>query len=292
MMLRIAGLLDAAALVALQGALADPGLFVDGRASAGWHARAVKRNLQARRSGPVAGALRTIERALLASELFVAAARPKALLRLTISRYEPGMSYGSHVDDDGSEVSEGVVTASKRLLPQLAAAGYTPSDITYFALSHFHSDHTANANEFASATWIVQKAERDFMFADSPQGIIQPATYAALRDAETTILDNQDLDVFGDGSVVVMATPGHTPGHQVVAVKLANRGTVVLGGDLYHYPEERTTGRVPTFEFDAEQSRASRVRVEEYLKTANGELWIEHDIATHAALPKAPDFVD
>jgi PKHD-type hydroxylase len=99
MMLRIAGLLDAAALVALQGALADPGLFVDGRASAGWHARAVKRNLQARRSGPVAGALRTIERALLASELFVAAARPKALLRLTISRYEPGMSYGSHVDD-------------------------------------------------------------------------------------------------------------------------------------------------------------------------------------------------
>jgi PKHD-type hydroxylase len=99
MMLRIAGLLDAAALVALQGALADPGLFVDGRASAGWHARAVKRNLQARRSGPVAGALRTIERALLASELFVAAARPKTLLRLTISRYEPGMSYGSHVDD-------------------------------------------------------------------------------------------------------------------------------------------------------------------------------------------------
>jgi glyoxylase-like metal-dependent hydrolase (beta-lactamase superfamily II) len=206
--------------------------------------------------------------------------------------FDAGAIADSHLNDDGSEVSEGVVTASKRLLPQLAAAGYTPSDITYFALSHFHSDHTANANEFASATWIVQKAEHDFMFADSPQGIIQPATYAALRDAETTILDNQDLDVFGDGSVVVMATPGHTPGHQVVAVKLANRGTVVLGGDLYHYPEERTTGRVPTFEFDAEQSRASRVRVEEYLKTANGELWIEHDIATHAALPKAPDFVD
>jgi glyoxylase-like metal-dependent hydrolase (beta-lactamase superfamily II) len=206
--------------------------------------------------------------------------------------FDAGAIADSHLNDDGSEVSEGVVTASKRLLPQLAAAGYTPSDITYFALSHFHSDHTANANEFASATWIVQKAERDFMFADSPQGIIQPATYASLRDAETTILDNQDLDVFGDGSVVVMATPGHTPGHQVVAVKLANRGTVVLGGDLYHYPEERTTGRVPTFEFDAEQSRASRVRVEEYLKTANGELWIEHDIATHAALPKAPDFVD
>ena len=159
------------------------------------------------------------------------------------------------------------MTATQPLLPQLAAAGYAPRDVTYFALSHFHSDHTGNANEFASATWIVQKAERDFMFADSPQGIIQPATYSALRNAEPKILDNEDFDVFGDGSVVVMATPGHTPGHQVVAVKLANRGTVVLGGDLYHYPEERTTGRIPTFEFDAEQSKASRARIEKYSRT-------------------------
>jgi glyoxylase-like metal-dependent hydrolase (beta-lactamase superfamily II) len=206
--------------------------------------------------------------------------------------FDAGAIADGHLKDDGSEVTEGVVTASKRLLPQLAAAGYAPRDITYFALSHFHSDHTANANEFASATWIVQKAERDFMFADSPQGIIQPATYAALRNAKAKILDNEDFDVFGDGSVVVMATPGHTPGHQVVAVKLANRGTVVLGGDLYHYPEERTTGRIPTFEFNADQSRVSRARVEEYLKTTNGALWIEHDIATHAALPKAPGYVD
>ena len=184
------------------------------------------------------------------------------------------------------------MTATKPLLPQLAAAGYAPRDVTYFALSHYHSDHTGNANEFASATWIVQKAERDFMFADSPQGIIQPATYSALRDAETKILDNEDFDVFGDGSVVVMATPGHTPGHQVVAVKLANRGTVVLAGDLYHYPEERTTGRIPTFEFDAEQSKVSRARIEQYLEDNDAALWIEHDVATHAALPKSPQYVD
>ena len=98
--------------------------------------------------------------------------------------------------------------------------------------------------------------------------------------------------MFGDGSVVVMATPGHTPGHQVVAVKLANRGTVVLAGDLYHYPEERTTGRVPTFESDAEQSKVSRARIEKYLEDNDAELWIEHDVATHAALPKSPQYVD
>jgi glyoxylase-like metal-dependent hydrolase (beta-lactamase superfamily II) len=198
----------------------------------------------------------------------------------------------SHFPPDGSPVTEGIMSATKPLKPQLAAAGYTPADVDYFVLSHFHSDHTANANDFASATWIVQKAERDFMFAENPQGIIQPATYSALRNAETKILDNEDFDVFGDGTVVVMATPGHTPGHQVVAVKLANRGTVVLGGDLYHYPEERTTGRIPTFEFSPEQSRASRTKIEQYLKAHDATLWIEHDIATHAALPRAPGYVD
>ncbi len=206
--------------------------------------------------------------------------------------FDAGAVPDSHFKGDGSPVVEGVVTATKPVLPQLASVGYSPSDITYFALSHFHSDHTGNANEFANATWIVQKAERDYMFADSPQGIIQPATYAALRNAETNVLNNEDFDVFGDGSVVVMATPGHTPGHQVVAVKLANRGTVVLAGDLYHYPEERTTGRVPTFESDAERSKISRARIEKYVEDNDAELWIEHDIATHAALPKAPRYID
>ena len=106
------------------------------------------------------------------------------------------------------------------------------------------------------------------------------------------MLDNEDYDVFGDGTVVIMATPGHTPGHQVLAVELENAGTILLGGDLYHYPEERIPGRVPTFEFDADQSRESRARIEDWLAETGATLWIEHDIATHEALPKAPAFVD
>jgi glyoxylase-like metal-dependent hydrolase (beta-lactamase superfamily II) len=192
----------------------------------------------------------------------------------------------------GEPVTEGIMSATKALKPQLAATGYKPSDINYLALSHYHSDHTANANDFAGATWIVQKAERDFMFADKPQGIIQPAQYTALKNAKTTILNNEDLDVFGDGTVVIMSTPGHTQGHQVLFVKLPKRGPVVLAGDLYHYPEERTTGRIPTFEFNAEQSTASRKKIETFIKQNKAELWIEHDIATHATLPKAPAFVE
>ncbi len=206
--------------------------------------------------------------------------------------FDSGTVPDSQFKGDGKPVVEGVISATQPLLPQLASTGYGVGDIDYFAMSHYHSDHTANANLFAKSTWIVQKAERDYMFADKPAGIVQPATYDALRNAKTKLLDNQDLDVFGDGSVVIMSTPGHTPGHQVVAVKTAHAGTIVLGGDLYHYPEERATGRTPTFEFNAEQSKASRARIEQFLKDTHGTLWIEHDRATHAALPKAPKFVD
>jgi glyoxylase-like metal-dependent hydrolase (beta-lactamase superfamily II) len=206
--------------------------------------------------------------------------------------FDSGAIPDSEFKADGSPVTAGIMSATKPLKPQMAASGYKPSDVTYFALSHYHSDHTANANEFAGATWIVQKAERDFMFQDKPQGIVQPTQYSALKTAKTKLLDNQDFDVFGDGTVVVKSAPGHTPGHQVVFVKLARTGPVLLAGDLYHYPEERTTGRVPTFEFNAEQTRATRQTMEAFMKQTGAKLWIEHDIATHAGLPKAPAFVD
>lgn len=189
-------------------------------------------------------------------------------------------------------VKDGISTATKPLLPQLASAGYKPSDITYFAMSHYHSDHTANANAFAGSTWIVQKADRDAMFAATPAPIMAPATFSALKDAKTKLLENEDYDVFGDGSVVLMTTPGHTPGHQVLFVKTAKRGPIVLAGDLYHYPEERTTGKTPSFEFNAAQSKVSRKRIEIFLKQTGAQLWIEHDIATHANLPKAPKYVE
>jgi N-acyl homoserine lactone hydrolase len=206
--------------------------------------------------------------------------------------FDTGAVPDSHFKADGAPITEGIMSASKPLKPQLKAAGYSPADVDYLVMSHYHSDHTANANDFASATWIVQKAERDFMLADKPQGIIQPDHYSGLRKAKTRVLNNEDLDVFGDGTVVVMSTPGHTPGHQVLFVKLAKRAPVVLAGDLYHYPEERTTGRIPTFEFNADQSRASRQKVEAFLKQNKAELWIEHDIATHAKSPKAPAFIE
>jgi glyoxylase-like metal-dependent hydrolase (beta-lactamase superfamily II) len=206
--------------------------------------------------------------------------------------FDTGGIGDEHFPADGSPVKEGVLSAAKKLVPQMAAAGYTPSDVDYLVMSHYHSDHTGNANLFAGATWIVQKAERDYMFQDKPQGIIQPASYSALRNATTKVLNNEDFDIFGDGTVVVKSTPGHTPGHQVMVVKLPALGPVILSGDLYHYPEEIATGKTPTFEFDAAMSNRSRAAVQAYVKETGAKLWIEHDKLTHAALPKAPQFVE
>ena len=212
-------------------------------------------------------------------------AHPKGTLQFDAGGIEDG-----HFK--GGPVTEGVMTADKPLRPQIAATGHRIGDITFFAMSHYHSDHTANANAFAAATWIVQQAERDYMFGGKPEGIIQPASYSGLRNAKTRILNNEDLDVFGDGSVRIVSTPGHTPGHQVLFVRLANFGPVVLAGDLYHFPEEAALDRVPGFDVDATQTRASRAKVQALLKQTGAKLWIAHDVATHAPLPKAPKWVD
>jgi N-acyl homoserine lactone hydrolase len=184
------------------------------------------------------------------------------------------------------------VTMVKPLMAQLAEVGYSPADITYLALSHYHYDHTANANEFAGATWLVRQAERDAMFAESPPGVTQPSTYAALRNSKTLILTSEEHDVFGDGTVVIKAALGHTPGHQVLYVQLAKTGGVVLSGDLYHYPEERTLDRVPTFEFNQDQTRATRVAIEAFLKKTGAQLWIQHDFTANARLKKVPDYYE
>lgn len=93
-------------------------------------------------------------------------------------------------------------------------------------------------------------------------------------------------------AVIVKSAPGHTPGHQVLCLKLANAGGVVLSGDLYRYPEERVLDRVPTFEFNPHQTRASRVVIDAFLKKTGAQLWIQQDFNGNAKLRKSPKFYD
>ena len=183
-------------------------------------------------------------------------------------------------------------TSTKPLQAQMTEIGYAPSDITHLAFSHFHWDHVGNANLFAGATWLVRQSEREVMFSDPPSPRTEPANFSALKNSRTVTISTNDHDVFGDGTVVIKATPGHSPGHQVLFVKLARTGPVVLSGDLYHYPEERTLNRVPTTEFNVQQTVASRAALEAFLQQSKAQLWIEHDFTADAKLKKSPAFYD
>src|SRR6267154_539184 len=188
-------------------------------------------------------------------------------------------------------------TVHKTLSGQLAEIGYKPGDINYLALSHYHYDHSANANQYSGSTWLVQAPERAAMFPDTPPANpIDPnvaAKFSALKNAKTTIL-NGDHDVFGDGSVVILSTPGHTPGHQSLYVRLAKSGPLVLSGDLYHYPSERTLNDFLPFGGRGNDAReaASKAKVEALLKDKGATLWIQHDIVADAKLKKSPAFYD
>ena len=183
------------------------------------------------------------------------------------------------------------------LLPQLAAIGYTPANITYLAFSHYHRDHTANANLFAGSTWIVQKGDRDPILAPRPAeqrmgGVPDPKFFEGLADSKTIVLNGEDHDVFGDGTVVIKFTPGHTPGHQALFLKLANTGNILLAGDLYHYPEEKTHNTFPVFDSDKSDTAKSRAKMDEFVKQTNAQLWIQHDYTTGMKRKIAPAFYD
>ncbi len=212
---------------------------------------------------------------------------PKGILM-----WDTGAIPDADLKADGSPVTQGRFTATKTLKSQLAALGYSPKDVTYIGLSHYHVDHIANANDFAGSTWLVQQPERDAMFSEQGPAITQRPRYIALKDSKTKILNGRDYEVFGDGTVVIKAAYGHTPGHQVVYLKLAKTGPILLAGDLYHYQEERNTDKTPTFDFDRDQSLASRAAMEAFVKKTGAQLWIEHDLAHFNQLKKAPGYYE
>jgi glyoxylase-like metal-dependent hydrolase (beta-lactamase superfamily II) len=200
---------------------------------------------------------------------------------------------GAHFDVN--PVSAAVVT--RTLKSQLAAIGYSPTDITYVAISHAHKDHSANLNEFAASTWLVRPAEREFMWKKGNERV-EPSFYSKLEHSKSIDISKNEskdgeYDVFGDGKVVMKAAPGHTPGHQVLVLQLASLGRVMIAGDLYHYLPERTLHRAPPDnEFSVQQSAASRAMIEEYLKKTNTSIWIEHEWAANAKLKKSPAYYE
>jgi glyoxylase-like metal-dependent hydrolase (beta-lactamase superfamily II) len=173
---------------------------------------------------------------------------------------------------------------------QLADIGVAAADITYLVLSHYHWDHIGNAADFAGSTWLVYPGDRDQMFGKEARANPWFGHYAALEHSKSVVLSG-DHDVFGDGTVVVIATPGHTEGHCSLLVLLKNTGPVLLSGDLYHYPEERTRKRMP----DEEKTSGtveSRQKAEELVRRTGAQLWIGHSMEFFRTVRKSPSWYD
>lgn len=231
-----------------------------------------------------------------------------------VSRWSPGVNAGQPVDfvdncylvkhpkgwllwDTGvadaiAAMPDGAVPSDPRglhwrrprtLAAQLEQLQLKPSDIRYVAISHSHPDHIGNLALFPTATLLVQAAEYDWPGPDgAPRFPPAPAPEKLAGDR----------DVFGDGSVMILATPGHTPGHQSLLVKLPHTGAVLLSGDAVHFMANWTQRRVPSINFDKDQTVASMQRMSEVLAREHAQLWINHDKAQRGEMRMAPEFVD
>jgi N-acyl homoserine lactone hydrolase len=183
------------------------------------------------------------------------------------------------------------LSASISLITQLKELNLTTDDIQYVGVSHFHFDHTGNADLFPHATWLIQRAEYKSLEQNPPPLAVSDDLKKILQPVKKTLIFG-DQDVFGDGSVVMIRTPGHTVGHQSLQLKLQHSGTVILSGDLYHSREAYRFKQVPVFNYSRADTLASMHRVDEILQNRHGRLIIQHDARDFAAFPKFPKFLD
>jgi N-acyl homoserine lactone hydrolase len=192
--------------------------------------------------------------------------------------------YPDAVADKPLTTQIGTATRPKKLADQLAEIGVKPGDITYVAVSHTHGDHIGNVDLFPTSTLLIQKAEFDWAFAEGKQPPFK-------KDRPAKPLSG-DLDVFGDGSVTILSTPGHTPGHQSLLVRLTKTGWVVLTGDLAHFKDNWDNDRVPSMNTNADQTHASHAKVAKVLADKKAQLWINHDKPTSVGQKHSPQFYD
>jgi len=188
------------------------------------------------------------------------------------------------------EIIAGMVyEAPKTVADQLKAIGIAPADVNWLAVSHYHLDHVGNVPLFPNARLLIQRKELDATLADPPP--FTPAASVLRLTKPGVVPVDGEKDVFGDGTVVLEPTPGHTPGHQSLLVRLPHTGSVILSGDLYHYAAELKLHKMSDRERGGE-TPASRAKIEALAAKEHAPIWIEHDLAGFNSLKKAPDFYD
>ncbi|MBV8827573.1 MAG: N-acyl homoserine lactonase family protein [Bradyrhizobiaceae bacterium] len=191
--------------------------------------------------------------------------------------------------DTGHAMTAPAVAPKMSIVDQLAQLGLKPEQIKYVGISHYHADHTGQVASFPGATLLIGAREWEAITAPKPaEGVnYKPFEHWAKGEGKLEALA-LDKDVFGDGSVIVLRTPGHTPGHQSLLVKLPQMGAVVITGDAVHFRENWDSDGVPGFNFDHAQTVASIERLKKIAANLKATVIIQHDKRDIEKLPAFP----
>ena len=194
--------------------------------------------------------------------------------------------------DTGHAMTTPNVAPKVSLVDQLAKANLKPDQIKYVAISHYHGDHVGQVGSFPKATLLIGQGDWDVLTSPKPpaNAAVAPFAHWIKEDGKVEPVP-QDKDVFGDGSVIMLYTPGHTPGHHSLLVKLPQTGAVLITGDLVHFHENWETNGVPAFNFDRAQTLASIDRAKKIVAGTKATVIIQHDARDVGKLPVFPESV-
>jgi N-acyl homoserine lactone hydrolase len=183
-----------------------------------------------------------------------------------------------------------VASATNKPLGELLAQmNVKPEQVKYVGISHFHADHTGQLDTVPNATLLIGQKEWEALTAPKPMAGANVAGFKHwLSGAGKVEPQPADKDVFGDGTVVVLRTPGHTPGHQALLVRLKDKGPVILLGDAAHFHENYDSNGVPGFNYDRAETIASLERIKGIAKNLKATVIIQHDPRDIGKLPAFP----
>jgi glyoxylase-like metal-dependent hydrolase (beta-lactamase superfamily II) len=191
--------------------------------------------------------------------------------------------------DTGHSMTAPNVAPKVSLVDQLAKLNVKPEDITYVGISHYHADHTGQVDSFPKATLLIGKGDWDAITSPKPaQGVNFKPFEGWIKGENKVEPVPNDKDVFGDGSVIMLYTPGHTPGHHSVLVKLPQAGAFLITGDAAHFRENYDSDGVPSFNYNRADTIASLERLKKIQANFKATVIIQHDARDVDKLPAFP----
>ncbi|PSP76004.1 MBL fold metallo-hydrolase [Halobacteriales archaeon QS_3_64_16] len=201
-------------------------------------------------------------------------------------------AYGaSHMEESaGKEIEP---TEGGSASEQIADLGYEPEDVDQVVLSHLHLDHAGDIDAFSESTIVVQQAELEYAWwpADPIQrSLYLEGDFGPLRSGAFDVREIEgSYDVFGDGTIRCLPTPGHSAGHQALQVELEEAGTVILGADLAFTQEAYEQELQPPFAWDTREALRSNRDVRNLERAEDAAVYLAHDREHFEELPNPPE---